>query len=120
MFHEKRYNIDDASNLTESNIRDDFDYLFKGYTYAYTRKFLTSFRNKHKEIPWDKLYDKDYYVALYEERNQQIKKYFSDVPEKLLVIDVTKESDTSKICDFLNIPKDLAIKMPHLNKTQSI
>jgi len=116
-FFEKEYQIDDLSKITKSDFVEKFDYLHRGYAYAYKSKMLTTFRNSQKEIKWDKLFDKDYYISLYEERNDQIKQYFSNVPEKLLIIDVTKEIDTEKICDFLNIPKIFVFKMPHLNKT---
>lgn len=117
LFFEKEYKIDDLSNITESDIFEKFDYLYRGYAYAYKSRMLTSFKNSKKEIRWDKLFDKDYYIFLYEERNQQIKKYFSDTVDKLLVLDVTKEADTEKLCNFLNIPKNFSFKMPHVNKT---
>jgi len=38
-------------------------------------------------------------------------------PEKLLVVDITQEKTTKKICEFLNIPNEFVIEMPHSNKT---
>lgn len=113
----KEYKIDDVSNITESDILDRSNYLYKGYLHSYESKILTSFDNFEQKIKWDKLFDKDYHIFLYEERNNQVKKYFSDTPEKLLVIDVTKEINTQKICNFLNIPTNFAFNMPHLNKS---
>ena len=66
---------------------------------------------------WSKLYDKECYINIYELRNNRIKWYFAASPHKLLVIDVTKESTTRKICDFLNIPQEFVLDMPHENKT---
>ena len=54
---------------------------------------------------------------MYLRRNEEIKRYFLNVPEKLLIIDITLEETTEKVCQFLNIPSDLIIKMPHQNKT---
>ena len=54
---------------------------------------------------------------MFENRNREIKRYFSYARGKLLVIDITKEKDTTKICTFLNIPQDLITDMPHENKT---
>ena len=54
---------------------------------------------------------------MYQERNNQIKKYFMEAPEKLLTIDVSEEENTTLICKFLNIPPKLVVKMPHANKS---
>ena len=40
-----------------------------------------------------------------------------NAPEKLLVIDVTQERTTEKICKFLGIPERLIVDMPVENKT---
>ena len=66
---------------------------------------------------WDKLYKKDWSSDMYTRRNEEIKRYFMNAPEKLLVIDVTEEHTTEKICNFLNIPSACVISMPHRNKT---
>ncbi|MBN9670323.1 sulfotransferase [Roseibium aggregatum] len=116
-FHKKIYGIEDINDVSEKVILEKFNYLYPGYVHTKTKRFLTSFDGRKKEVQWEKIYDKDYYIDLYESRNLSIKKYFADTPEKLLIIDVTKERDTSKICDFLNIPGNFAIDMPHENKT---
>ena len=69
------------------------------------------------ETQWDKLFNKEYYIQMYQERNNQIKKYFMAAPEKLLTIDVSEEENTTSICTFLNIPPKLVVKMPHANKS---
>ena len=65
----------------------------------------------------DKLYDADWYIDMYTRRNEEIKRYFMKAPKKLLVIDVTQEKTTEKICRFLNIPTKYIINMPHSNET---
>lgn len=116
-FHKKTYNVGSVTDLTEKDILEKFNYLFPDYVHKNTQKFLTTFEGSKKTVSWNKLYDKAHYIKLYEQRNLDVKKYFSEAPEKLLVIDVTKEKDTQKICDFLNIPDSLKINMPHSNKT---
>ena len=39
------------------------------------------------------------------------------MPEKLLVLDISQEDNTSSICRFLNIPRELVVGMPHENKS---
>ncbi len=115
-FHKKIFGID-PENVTEKDVEKKFNYLYRGYGYSNKQRFLTKFEGDESVVDWSRLYDKRYYVEQYEQRNDLVKKYFRSAPEKLLVIDVTKESTTSRICRFLNIPEDLSIKMPHENKT---
>ena len=65
----------------------------------------------------NKLFDKEYYIKVYEERNNQVKKYFMGMAEKLLVLNISEEDNTSPICRFLNIPMELVVRMPHENKS---
>jgi hypothetical protein len=116
-FHKKIYNLSDTRNLTEADVFEKFNYLYKGYGHEKKRYLLTSYSDAGATVSWDRLYDRDYYIKEYEDRNNRIKKYFMNRPEKLLVLDITKEETTAKICDFLNIPEQFAITMPHANKT---
>lgn len=115
-FHRKIYGID-TSAVSEQDIYEKCNYLFKDYFYSNKKRFLTRYKNGQSFVDWSKLYDKDYYIQQYEQRNEQIIKYFINAPEKLLIIDVTKEKSTEKLVEFLNIPKELVIDMPHRNKT---
>ena len=116
-FHEKIFEIDDMSKITEQDVKAKFNYLFPGYLYKNKQRFLSAFVGDKKEVMWDNLYDEEYYISQYERRNMEIKKYFSESNNKLLTIDATKEKDTEKLCEFLNIPTDFKIAMPHANKT---
>jgi hypothetical protein len=116
-FHKKVYQIDDLSLLTEKDILEKFNYLYPGYLHQIVVRNLSKFEGDTRKVLWEKLYDYEYYTADYKKRNEDIKRHFLNVPEKLLVIDVTKEKDTQKICDFLQIPLELIIDMPHSNKT---
>lgn len=116
-FHKKVFKLSDLKNLTEHDVYQKFVYLYPGYSHENIAIFLMTFTGGKAEIRWDLLYDKDYYIAMYETRNTEIKRYFANAAGKLLVIDVTKERDTSRLCEFLNIPEDMVIEMPHANKT---
>ncbi|WPZ33693.1 sulfotransferase [Thalassobaculum sp. OXR-137] len=116
-FHRKVFQAGEMSKLTEEDIRDRFTYLYPGYVHDTKTMLLSVFRGGEREVRWDKLYDKDYYVGMYESRNAEIKRYFSNAPDKLLVIDITQEQDTAKICEFLNIPTHMKIAVPHSNQT---
>ncbi len=116
-FHRKLFNIDDMSKLTEQDIIQKFTYLYPGYIHANKKMLLSVFDGDRREVLWNKLYDKDYYVNMYETRNADIKRYFAESPEKLLVMDITKQTDTARLCEFLNIPAHMKVPMPHSNKT---
>ncbi|WP_156907154.1 sulfotransferase [Thalassobaculum salexigens] len=116
-FHKKLFDMGEMSKVTEEDILHKFTYLYPGYNHANKKMLLSVFNGENREVLWEKLYDKDYYVNMYQSRNAEIKRYFSETEGKLLIIDVTKEQDTGKICDFLNIPPHMKVPMPHSNKT---
>jgi len=116
-FHKKMFGLDDPSAMTEQDVLEKLTYLYEGYSHVLKTRHLTTFSSGEAVVDWSKLYDKDYYVELYEARNRQIRTYFASAPEKLLVIDVTQERTTEKICRFLNIPEKFVIDMPQANKT---
>lgn len=58
----------------------------------------------------------DHYKHVYEQRNQEIKKYFAKRPDDLLVIDWTKHG-WKELCEFLDKPIPNR-PVPHLNKSK--
>jgi hypothetical protein len=66
---------------------------------------------------WGKLYNKSFRIQKYLNRNEEIVRYFLRRPEQLLVIDLTKEINTNKIVEFLQLPKNMTQQIPHKNKT---
>ena len=116
-FHKKTYGIEGFSSMTEQDVKEKFTYLYEGYAHLVAEQFLTTIEDGEIKVRWDLLYDKDFYIEKYVQRNNEIKAYFKDRPDDLLVIDVTKEVNTGAICDFLNIPPEFAVPMPHMNKT---
>ena len=49
---------------------------------------------------WKKLFNKEHMINLFENRNLEIIKYFSDSKNKLLVLDVSKEKQLRKFVTF--------------------
>lgn len=116
-FHQKIFDVDDLAVLTEEYFRGKELYLGRDYTYNSKKRMLTTIEDYSPLVRWDLLYDEEHYKSVYRSRNEQIIRYFANRPDKLLVIDITKERDTSKICNFLNFPTSHIMDMPHKNKT---
>jgi len=113
----KNHRLANIADLTEQDLLSKVGYLYPGYLHENKRRLLSSFQGGQRTVLWEKLYDKDYYIDHYENRNTEIKRYFASTQNKLLVIDMTEEKSTATICQFLNIPHHFAIEMPHSNKT---
>ncbi len=116
-FHKKIFRIENLQNLSEQDVKNKLSYLFPGYLHQYKRRLLTVFSDGTMKEDWSLIYDKDHYISEYTSRNNRIKKYFMDAPEKLLALDITTLKDTALLCDFLNIPEKFVVEMPHANKT---
>ncbi|WP_167616506.1 sulfotransferase [Maribellus sediminis] len=66
--------------------------------------------------PEDDPYQKDILIQHYIDYNKEVKEYFSDRPEDLLVLNVSKEGSMEKLADFLE--KEVEIEdFPWENKT---
>lgn len=97
----------------------NFDYLYPGYLGVMAEvNWLTDVdADLQIKRDWSKLYDEAHYTTLYQQRNRDIVRHFSERPEDLLVLDVTREKDTRRIVEFLGLPESLVVPMPHENKT---
>lgn len=115
-FTRNKYGVD-LENIDEKVILEKFNYLYKFYDYENKKRLLTTFEGLEKVVDWTNLFNKEYYIEMYERRNNEIKKYFMNAPEKLLIIDVAREPTTARLCEFLGIPKNFVIKMPHRNRS---
>jgi hypothetical protein len=49
-------------------------------------------------------FDADAYRERYERHNREVRDYFSDRPEALMVIDVTSSPSWDRLCSFLGVP----------------
>lgn len=123
-FTAKRYGIAPGEPITREHLEAD-SYLFPTYGLeAHCSTYLTRLPDyaavpaQPAEVMWDKLYDKDHYVAVYERRNAAIRDHFKHRPHQLLEIDLTKETTIDRIAAFLDLPDDFrAVPLPHENKT---
>jgi len=116
-FHRKGFSFESKDHIDEAFFRDKNLYLEKNYVYEWKKRFLTHARDLKACTDWSLLYDEEYYKEAYNRRNAEIIKYFAGREDDLLVIDVTEEKDTSRICDFLGIDRSRIVPMPHKNKT---
>jgi hypothetical protein len=91
-------------------------YLFPGYLHRWQRRWLTTVEHGEVRVRWDLFFDRDYYIREYRARNDRIRRYFHGAPHKLLVLDLAQEDSTRRLCEFLNIPPQLAFTMPVINR----
>ena len=113
----KGVGIKDVRNVREETFKDKAVYLHKNYFYNVVRRQASIVVNHEIHYDWSLLYDKAHRIDRYETRNREIVKYFQDRTDQLLVIDLGVEQDTSKIIQFLGLPRRLMTKMPHLNES---
>ena len=123
-FTAKRYGVQAGKPITRAHVEAD-DYLFPGYvleldasSYLAAPPDYTGGAPAALAVDWDKLFDRDHYIACYERRNAAIRDYFKHRPEQLLEIDLTSETKIDKIAAFLGLPDAFReVPMPHENKT---
>jgi len=123
-FTAKRYGVAAGQAVTRAHVEAD-DYLFPGYvleldssSYLSTPPDYTGQGPAALVVEWDKLFDRDHYVACYERRNAAIRDYFKHRPEQLLEVDLTTETKIDKVAAFLGLPDVFReVPMPHENKT---
>ena len=117
----KRY-VCQAFNVEAEQINEQvFDkskYCFKGFWKASTELEVLKISDYQSVVDWSLLHNKKHYIQSYIQRNNMIIHHFRQRPNDLIVIDLTKETTTEKINDFLGIPKQYTFKMPHLNQSQ--
>ncbi|MBP8245887.1 MAG: hypothetical protein KAX56_03385 [Phenylobacterium sp.] len=122
-FTAKRHGVPSGA-ITRALVEQD-SYLFPGYVaeghvHAYLLEPPSYRAGDPGEavVRWDKLFDRDHYIAVYERRNAEIRDHFKARPEQLLEIDLTKEETIQKITDFLGLPAEFgALPIPHMNQT---
>lgn len=112
----KLHGFDDMSQVKEEDMRK-IGYIFPGYSYENTKRALTEFEDGKPVVRWNLLFDRDYFISKYLQRNRDVRHYFLGREKDLLVIDFSKEQSTQKICRFLGIPEQFATPLPHLNRS---
>lgn len=113
----KRNKVSSLKELDEAFYKDKTIYLYKNYSYETCRRYVTVVRDYKPVANWDLNFDKAHFVGFYTRRNEDIIRYFDGREKDLLVIDLTKEKDVSKILDFLGLPQELNFPVPHLNRS---
>jgi hypothetical protein len=113
----KRHKVSSVKELDEAFYKDKTVYLYKNYSYETYRRYVTEVRDYKPVANWALNFDKAHFVDFYTRRNEDIIKYFDGREKDLLVIDLTKEKDVSRILDFLGFPQELNFPVPHLNRT---
>jgi hypothetical protein len=111
----RKAGVADITKVKEEDFKDKALYLYKNYTYENMRRHTMLVEEGVVKHDFSKLYDKAHRIAIYEQRNEQIIKYFHGREDDLLVIDLTKEADIGKILEFLDLPIELNIPLPRLN-----
>jgi len=117
-FRKMGFNFKNINEVKEEHMRK-FNWIKEGYYYEYTKNFwINEQKNNRISYNWGLLYNKDHYIQVYEKRNKQIKDYFEKRKKDLLIFDVNKNYNISKILDFLEMKKDLNFQMPHELKSK--
>jgi len=98
-------------------IKNNTSYIHDKYIYNINKRQVSYAENTLLKQNWDKLYNKNLLIDLYTKRNTRIMSYFQD-RDNLLVIDLSKEKDTNRILEFLDIDKNLICEMPHVNRSR--
>jgi hypothetical protein len=116
-FHKKTFRFKYKFQANERFFKDRNLYLRENYTYENATRNVMRFDGRTLHFDWKRLYHKRTRIKYYLARNEDAVRYFLKRPDQLLVIDVTKELDTSRIVEFLGFSEGLISKMPHMNKT---
>jgi hypothetical protein len=53
------------------------------------------------------MYDMQKLIDIYESHIKNVKTYFKNKPEKLIIIDVSKKEDLIKLCNWLDIKTEM-------------
>jgi hypothetical protein len=114
----KNAEVDNIDKANEVTFKNKNLYLYNNYIYENKKRQVSFVLNYKVEYDWSLLYCKEHLLELYESRNNEIIKYFQNRPDDLLIIDIEKEKDISKILSFLNLPQEFNFDLPHLNRTK--
>ena len=98
----------DGINPPTSEDLKNAKYLYKGFAYESSKVIFNT--------PEGDPYNKEILFEYYTNHNYQVMEYFRSRPEKLLVINVSNDSDYIRLCDFLN-KKPIHKTFPWENKT---
>ena len=111
-FHKDKLSFD---TVDENFFKNNNTYLYEGYIYKVIQRQIAVSKDYKLEYDWSQAYNKESLVKLYNDRNTRIMTYFAN-RNNLLIVDLSKETTTEKIVNFLNLDRSLICAMPHVNK----
>jgi len=106
--------VEDLEDFDELTFKDKAIYLKKNYLQNIFERNAASVVDHKVLFDWSLVYNKVRRIELYERRNQEIVKHFQERRDQLLVLELSKEHDTSKVVEFLNLSKELVAPFTHL------
>ena len=107
-FHTKLFSSDAKRPPNEADLVNA-PYRYMGYALDVIQKVY-----KYPEVG---LYDFEFYTNVYEGHNRDVETYFSDRPDKLLILNVSESDAYQRLAVFLNIQVPPKKKFPWKNKT---
>ena len=111
-------NVKSIYDVTEQMFLD-YDYIYPGYVHEMAKKYVVQDLQNCEIICDFNLYkNKEFLKKIYTARNLEIIKYFQLRKEKLLIIDITKEKDISRILKFCNLSSEHNFTTPYLNSSR--
>ena len=87
-------------------------YVYKGWVYE---NRINLFNLTEQDDP----FDKDRLISIYEKHNKDVKEYFKNRQQDLLIINVAQSNSYSKFCNFIGV-KSKKRNFPWANKTSEI
>jgi len=73
----------------------------------------------HEEIYGTSEFKKIIFLERFKEHNREVRKYFSDRKEDLLVIDISEEKKWKKLCNFLDVDHP-NVSFPHRHSSDPL
>ena len=70
--------------------------------------------------PATPLYDKRLYMAHYERHNAGVLEYFKFRQDELLVLNLSEQDASTRLCRFVGLDPAVAAPLPHLNKSRDM
>ncbi|WP_347835069.1 sulfotransferase [Gracilibacillus sp. JCM 18860] len=109
-FHSKKFA--DGKRIPTKKDLINATYIFKGQPWLVHKHIYG--------ITDENTYDKEIMIRNYEKHNAEVKEYFKDRPDDLLVINISQKDAFKKFCEFLKIESPPYNDFPWENKTSDI
>ncbi|QYA26029.1 hypothetical protein G3I01_11045 [Gramella sp. MT6] len=104
-FYTKKFG---SGNIPTKTDLQNAEYVYKGWMWEENRETYDTSEND--------IYNKELMVKQYISYNAEVISYFSDRPDKLLIINVSEKNSYQKLAKFLNVQTD-KVNFPWKNKT---